>query len=82
MKELFLIGILIITLIVLVLNFYFAFRNDKVLALRTELIDKGYFHLHSKYSYNQMLYTFRPLKSFRKELFTEGLKIKQGSKGK
>lgn len=61
--------------ILLLVGFYFLVRNDRVYAFRLYILDLNpnkrlaCIELHEKYSYEQMLYSFKPLKL--KYWFTE-----------
>lgn len=68
----------IILLIVSVVCLYFMFRSCRVFNLRNSILDKanpekdnfwGIMDVHDIYSYDEMMFSFRSIKSFREELF-------------
>ena len=71
------IGIIVALQMYIFYGFWMLFRNDKVCAFRNKISDLEYkrrieairqglyfkdLNLHDKYSYNDMLYSFKPLK--------------------
>ena len=76
-----------ILLLLLVLSINMIIKNERVYALRSEILthalpEKNYFikiiQVHDKYSYNQMLFSLRRISSFRTELIEEVRNIKKG----
>lgn len=76
--------------ILLIYVLYLMFRNNQVYSLRKGFLNSIVksigntndfvllMKIYERYSYKQMLYSLRPIKSFAKELFGEMNKIKEG----
>lgn len=83
------ISIFIILILAIIISLYIMNRNWRVFLLRGFLLDKAHYYksnfrlimnIYERYSYYDMIYSFRSMKSFKKEFFDEINKIKRKTK--